>query len=126
MAGGPNDRTLIDRLSKPPMFPEAFSEVKVLQQRMVSKAKKAQAFRALADAAKQPAWQEVRKRTSLVISDILERLPNVFGAERDQLIGEMKAWRDFASAPDEALEIVRKLDSEIGEIQASLGKPVKA
>lgn len=124
MAGGPD--TLIGRLKQPIPLPEGYNEAKVLQDRLKSKAKRAQAFRALAEVAQQPVWKEVRERSRSVVSNLLDALPETYGQERDQMIGELKAWRAFASAPDDALELVRKMDGEIAELQSMLRPPVRA
>lgn len=125
MAGGPSEETL-DRLRRPIPLPKQFSELRYLQDSLKAKAQRAQALRSLAEVSKMPQWAEVRNRASGVIANLLDALPRVMGQERDQMIGEITAWRQFAASPDEALESVRKLDSEIGELEASIRPHIEA
>lgn len=66
-----------------------------------------------------PQWQVVQARCQGVIEKILDALPEIFGPERDQLLGELKAWRAFAKAPQEAVEQLRRLDTQVDILRAA-------
>lgn len=128
MSRSPEVSAALERLGRPIPLPTGAANrgEEVLRLKLASKARKAQALRSMAQVAQEPCWAEIRTRTHAVVEGILDRLPETLGQERDQLVGELKAWRAFASAPDEALELVRRLDREVAEIQVTLAGEAKA
>jgi hypothetical protein len=83
------------------------------------KERKILAFRDLASLASIPQWRTAKDRCDAVIEKILDTLPEVFGPQRDQLIGELKAWRSFSASPEAAAEMLHKLNIEVDRLRAA-------
>jgi len=111
---------VLNRLKEPIPLPEAYDARKMLVQRLEAKVRRARAFRAIAEVCQLPQWAAIRDSAVKVVEGILDRLPTVMGQERDQLIGELGAWRNFMAGPEQALVEVRRLDQEISDLEKAL------
>lgn len=111
-----------ERLKKPIPLPGMGGNENVTRS-LSFKVKRAQALRSIAEVARQTCWDAVIQSGARHIESLLDKLEaEVVPVAQSQLIGEIKAWREFIAGPDEAKRRVDKLDKEIGVLQGQLSK----